>query len=81
MEARMGYFVDAEALYDDIRMVETDREQGTAILHHMVADPDNGYEPERPDAAQRTYDREIAPQIADEALHSRVEEAGPENRH
>lgn len=62
----MGYFIDEEALYDDVRAAETDHERAEALLHHMVADLDSGYEPERPDAAQRKYDEEIAPQIEDE---------------
>ncbi len=62
----MGYFVDATALYDDIRTAETDRERADALFHHMVADLDSGYEPEQPDDAQQRYEDEIAPQIEDE---------------
>jgi hypothetical protein len=62
----MGYFVDENVLYDDIRTAETDQERGAALLEHLVAGLDTGYEPEHSDAVQQRYDEEIAPRIEDE---------------
>lgn len=59
----MGYFIDVESCYEDIRAAETDEEQGRALMHHYMSGLDSGQEPEQ--VEPQRYEDVVVPQIED----------------